>query len=300
MGGVHPGVRALRLLGQGGGEGPLQLSPGAFGAQAAHLQQGVHRQQVVLIGAEGGGVGLHIGGDKGLRLPNDRLTPAALQVLRQKLVEIGVVPGKIFVVLHQVVVEGPLQHGLPPGGGVDGPVEEHVGVPDGVGHPQGVGAEGQVVVPGQDGEHPILLVEEVVVSRVPQIAVPVHHEHLDHKVAQHLIHIHRRLQVLPGGQGFQSLNEPGLVRPAHIELGVVENIGVALRAVAHIAQGHVGVLGIQGGVVRLVELSVVRPEIPPGEGLLRLLNGQEQPPGGVIHRHPGVATQRGRHLHIGH
>ena len=35
MGGVHPGVRALRLLGQGGGEGPLQLPPGALGAQAA-------------------------------------------------------------------------------------------------------------------------------------------------------------------------------------------------------------------------------------------------------------------------
>ena len=117
MGGIHPEHRVLRPLGQGGGEDPLQLPPGAFGAQAAHLQQSVHRQPVVLIGAEGGGVGLHIGSDEGLGLPDDRLTPAALQILREELVEIGVVPGKIFVVLHQVVVEGAGSAWSPPGRG---------------------------------------------------------------------------------------------------------------------------------------------------------------------------------------
>ena len=83
MGGVHPSVWVLRPLGQCGGIASLQLPPSAFGAQAAHLQQGVHRQQVVLIGAKGGGVSLHIGGDEGLCLPDDRLTPAALQILRE-------------------------------------------------------------------------------------------------------------------------------------------------------------------------------------------------------------------------
>ena len=146
---------------------------------------------MVLVGAEGGGVGLHIGGDEGLGLADDRLIPAALEVLREKLVEAGVVLSEIGVVLHQVVIEGALQHDLPPGGGVDGPVDERVGVPDGVRHPQGVGAEGQIVVPGQDGQHPVLLIEEVVVAGVAQVAVPVHHKDLHRKIPQHLVHVDR-------------------------------------------------------------------------------------------------------------
>ena len=45
---------------------------------------------------------------------------------------------------------------------------------------------------------------------------------------------------------------------------------------------------------------MIRAEVPPGKGLLRLLDGQKQPPGGTVHRHPGIAAQRGRHLHVGH
>ena len=235
----------LCLLGQGDGVVPAQLPPDALGAQSTHRQQGVHRQQVVRVGAEGGGVGLHIGCDESLSLADLRLTLAALEVSGEELVEVGVVLGEVLLVLHQVVVQGPVQHGLPPGGSVDGPVDEYIGVPDGVGHPQGIGAEGQVVVPGQDGQHPILLVEEVVVPGVSQVAVPVHHKHLYHKVSQYFIHVYRLLQVLPGGQGFQSLDEPGLVVFVHIEFPVVKDVGIAVWVVVHIPQGHVGVLGIQ-------------------------------------------------------
>ena len=38
--------------------------------------------------------------------------------------------GEIAVVFHQVVIERPFQHGLPPGGGVHRPVDEHAGIPD--------------------------------------------------------------------------------------------------------------------------------------------------------------------------
>ena len=52
------------------------------------------------------------------------------------------VPGKIVSVFHQIVIQRPLQHDLPPGGGVHRPVDQHVRVPDGIGHAQGIGAEG--------------------------------------------------------------------------------------------------------------------------------------------------------------
>ena len=64
MGGVHALSRALGLLAQGGGIAPLQLAPGALGPEKADFLQGLHGQTVILIGAEGGGVGLDVGGNE--------------------------------------------------------------------------------------------------------------------------------------------------------------------------------------------------------------------------------------------
>lgn len=69
VGGVHALPGALGLLGQGGGIAALQLAPGAFCSEQAHLLQRLHRQAVVLVGAEGRGVGFYIGGDQFRGLP---------------------------------------------------------------------------------------------------------------------------------------------------------------------------------------------------------------------------------------
>ena len=207
---------------------------------------------------------------------------------------------KIPVVLHQMVVQGALSHHLAGRRGVDGEVDEHCGIPNGVRHAQGVGSEGQVVVPGQDGQDSILLVEEIIVPRVPQVAVPVHDKHLHGKIPQHLLHVHRRLQILPGIQNFERPDQPPLIPGRHRKFPIFKNVGVAVRIVPHIPQGHVRIFRAQGAVVRLVELAVAGAEVSPGKALLRLLHRQKQPPVLPVHRHPGMAAQGGRDLHKVH
>ena len=73
-------------------QGPLQLPPDTLSPQAAHIQKCIHCQQVIFIGTKSGGISLHIGGDEGLGFPDDCLISAALQILREELVEICVIP----------------------------------------------------------------------------------------------------------------------------------------------------------------------------------------------------------------
>ena len=70
-----------------------------------------------------------------------------------------------------------------------------------MGHPQGVGSEGQIIVPGKDGEKAVLLIEKIVVPGVPHVTVPIHNEHLDHKVPQRLVHLDGGGQVFSAVQG---------------------------------------------------------------------------------------------------
>ena len=65
-----------------------------------------------------------------------------------------------------------------------------------------------------------------------QVAVPVHDEHLDGKIPQHLIRIDRRLQVLPGGQHPQGLDQPLPVRHVRVKLGVVKDVWVGGGVIA--------------------------------------------------------------------
>ena len=184
---------------------------------------------------------------------------------------------------------------LPGGGGEDGIIDQDVGVPDGLAHAQGVGAKSQVVVPGEDGELPLLLVKEVVVAGVAQVTVPVHQKHLAHKIPQRTVHVYGLFQVFAAVQIFQRLDEPPLVRLSGRKFGVVENARVALRVIVDVAQVHVMVFVGKEPVIGLIELAVVYAEIPPGKGLLRLFHRQEQAPGLPVHRHPCETAQGRRH-----
>ena len=100
-----PRSRTLCLLDQGAGAMSPQLPVNTLRAQSAHLQQGIHHQKVVLVGAEGGRIGLHIEGDHGLSLPEHRLIPSSFKILREQLFKIGVAPDK----WRGVVSAAPLQ-----------------------------------------------------------------------------------------------------------------------------------------------------------------------------------------------
>ena len=67
---------------------------------------------MVSIGAKGGGVLLDIGGDGFLGFPDQGFAAAAVQVISEKLGKVGLILGKIAVVLHQVVVQGAGDHDI--------------------------------------------------------------------------------------------------------------------------------------------------------------------------------------------
>ena len=101
-------------------------------------------------GTEGGGILLDVGRDKFFHFLKGLFKSAVFKISADKLIEIPVVPGEVFAVLHQIVVQRAVQHDFSLCRGIDGVIDEKLRVPDGVCHAQGVGAEGQVVVPGQD------------------------------------------------------------------------------------------------------------------------------------------------------
>ena len=119
-------------------------------------------------------------------------------------------------------------------------------------------------------------------------------------ISGEVVHVDGGFQILSGGQGFQRLNHPLLVGFRHLELGVFKNTRITVRVIIGILQRHVGVFRIQGTVIRLVQLSVIIPEIPAGKGFLRRLNCQKQTPVLSIDRHPGIAAKRRRHPHKCH
>ena len=155
---------------------------------------------------------MNIGRNQLFRLPEGDCKLSAFKIFRKELVEIVVIAGKVLVVLHQVVVKRPVQHNLTFRRGINGVVDEDIGIFDRVGHPQGIGAEGQVIIPGQDAEDAVFLIQKVVVSGMPQIAVPVHHKNLHGEIPQHLVYVDGGFQIFAGGQGFQRLNHPLLIR----------------------------------------------------------------------------------------
>ena len=70
------------------------------------------------------------------------------------------------------------------------------------------------------------------------IAVAVEHKIVRYKIADHLIHIYRFLDV-PLVQILQGLDEPVLIGIRHIKYRVVEDIGVAVVRFIRIDQQNV-------------------------------------------------------------
>ncbi len=118
-------------------------------------------------------------------------------------------------------------------GGVDGLVHRAGGV-GGLEAP-----ESQVIVPGEHGQEAVLLVEVVVMDHGPGIAVPVADEAVDHEVADHLLHVHRVLDVPLAAQDLQRGNETGLVRRRDGGFGVVKNVGVAVGIIVNVLQLYI-------------------------------------------------------------
>ncbi len=71
------------------------------------------------------------------------------------------------------------------------------------------------------------------------VAVVVADIVVDHKVANHLLDIHHRGEVLSGRQLFQGLNQAALVSLGHAGFGILPDVGVALRVVVDILQLHI-------------------------------------------------------------
>ena len=146
------------------GISPFQLAPGTLRPEAGRPVPAYRTAQLVIfIGAKRRRVPFHIGGDPFFRLPEAQLQTGHSQNIPKGIHrKYAVIAGKIFVMLHQVVIQGPVAHNLSFCRGVDGIIDQNVGVLDGIGHPQGIGAEGQVIVPGQDAENSVLLIQKII------------------------------------------------------------------------------------------------------------------------------------------
>ena len=210
-GGVHIGLTARKLL--------LH----ALGAQVTEGRERLHAGLKFLIGAELGGVLLHIRGDQLPGLVDDGLDIHGVQ----ELLEILVVQLGVFL-----AAEDPVDHGPVAAGDGQGRIDVVV---DGAGGAVALeGAEGQIVVPGDHGKLALILVQIVIVDHGAGVAVAVDHKIVDHEVADHRFHIHGAGIRL--AQGFQGRDQPGLVRVGHVGLGAGEDGGVAVRVVIDILE----------------------------------------------------------------
>ena len=138
---------------------------------------------------------MDIGRDQFFRLPEGDFKLSVFKIFRKQLMEIRMILGKIFRVFHYVVVKRAIQHDLTFCWGVNGVVDEDIGIFYRISHAQSIGAEGQIVIPGQNTEDSVFLIQKVIVTGMPQITVPIHHENLHGEIAQYLVHIDRGLQV---------------------------------------------------------------------------------------------------------
>ena len=249
---------------------------------------------------EGRGVHRNVRRDHLRHAGEFRLEVPTLEVAAHQLVQELAVARVVLVHEQQVVVERSPQHDLARGGSVYRLVDVGRGVVGQLLAAERVDPEGEVVVPRQHGEAPALHVEQVVVARAPQVAVEVHHEGLHGEVAQHLLHVHGPLEVLPGRERPQRADELVEVRLREVEARRAQDVVVERRVVARVAQRNVGILVGQPAVVGLVEHAVVLPEDALGEGVLGVLHGQVEPPRLPVDAHLHEARLGRGHAHERH
>ena len=222
------------MFAAGGGNGAVQLAPDAFTALGAEGLQRFHGLVEFVHGVEGRGVFFHIGRDHGLHPGDFAFQPAAFNAL-------GNEPAVGFVVLGQGVFVAEDPGDQRPG---IGGAAAHGGINGGVHRGGGAAgcreaAEGQVIVPGQDGQLAVSLVQVIVVYHHAGVAVVVTQEVMHRQVGDDLVLVHDLVQVLLGVQLAEGLDQAGLVLLAHVGLGVVEDVGVAVEIVVGIDQLHV-------------------------------------------------------------
>ena len=235
-----------------------QLAADCLSAQGDKFAKGLDACVELLCRAEFGGVLLHVRANHFSRLRDQSFQFAvcepALDEFREQLV---ILLGIAFV------GEDPADHGPVVQVAVDRFVDE--GVDRGGGVAGLEGAEGQVVVPGDHAELAVLLVQIVVVDHAAGIAVAVDDEIVDHEVAKDLVHIQDRFQVFIGAELLQGGNQPLLIGGGDLGLGVVEDVGVAVRIIVDILQLHVVAAHAAGAAP--VVLSAGEARLPAGEAL---------------------------------
>lgn len=278
----------------------LQLAAHAFGAQHAEIANGLHGEVKIFAAAKGGGILLNIRRDHTLGLADELLKAAAFEIATDELIEQFVIASVDGVVLHEMVIERALAHDLTAGRGVDGIIHIEGAVVHGIWHAEGIGGEGEVVVPGQDLQDAVFFIEKIIVPGATKIAVEIDDENLHGEISQHFIDVDGGFEIVATVEDLERGDQARLVGIAHVELGVAENILIPRRVVACVAQMDVGVVVGQALVIRLIKFSVITAVDAAREGLLRLLDGEKKSPGLAVHRHPGVARQRRRHVHEAH
>lgn len=221
---VHPALCVFLLPADRRGDLSRELSPDTLSAQEAEVRDRPYSGEIILVGAECSGILLHIRRDHLRRLRSLLLKQSTLKISRDKLIEIFMVLCKIFIVLHEIVIERTVPHDLPRRRSIDRIVYIQLCIVYWIRHSERICRKGQIIVPRKDAEDPIFFIEEVIVSGPSQITVQIDCKYLYCKLPEHLIHIHRLLQVFSLGEDLQRPDQPFLVLAVDIKLRISENI----------------------------------------------------------------------------
>ena len=89
-----------------------------------------------------------------------------------------------------------------------------------------------------------------------KVAVHIHHEHLHCRIPQDFVDVDGSFQFFSGGQSFQCIDQPHFVCISGIELGMTEDIVIAVEIIVCIAQMDIGVFVAKFFIIRLVKLPI--------------------------------------------
>ena len=204
---VNKGAFIIHLSADGGGNPAFQLSADAFGPQEAEVFQGICAQEIIFVRTEGSGIFLYVRADHFHGLFHELFKIAAFKIFCNQLIKVCMILMKISIVLHQIMVQRPVEHDLTGGRRIDGIINIKCGIVDRIRHSQGVSAECQIVIPGKDADAPLFLIKKIIVAGAAQITVQIYHKNLNCEITENLIHINSRFQIFAGRKDFQSADQ---------------------------------------------------------------------------------------------
>ena len=106
-----------------GRECAVQLPADALGTQQAEITEGFCAFQEVFIRAEGRGVFFDVRGNHFYDPGGFFLEHPAFEIFTDQLIKVRMILSKILFILHQVVVERPINHDIQGGRGINGIVD---------------------------------------------------------------------------------------------------------------------------------------------------------------------------------